>query len=314
MVRQSVTDQVRNFPFLCHFLANPSELISQTAFHIPQKQCQQLVNVYYDFDEVIVRELIGVKFKAINRKGLENLAEKTKRAQHTIKRINDNLRTIYQFATKIQDESISTKIQEEFLISKELARQYVSIIFLCVHKFESSKKRLANVTFRDFLEMGEEMSTNWCTTPQSDDKTIVDLRTFQLNKEFVDSLKALKPYFTKEIIEEYKQKIVIEFGENSKVEKELTAFLKNLIALAVSLGGREIKDYFVTLSEKILASLKERMEFESRPQARTLLRKIKETFNSLSLPADVKHKYQTHWNTFLTTVWACIRIFYGKKM
>ena len=312
MVQQSVTDQVRNFPFLCHFLSSPGELMSQTAFHIPPQKRQQLIEVYFDFDEVIVRELIGTKFKAINRKGLESLGEKTKKKQHTIKRVYENLRIVYQYASKIQDESISGSIQQNFSISRELAEQYVLIVFLCFHRFESSKKRLLNVRFKDFITMAALMANNWCNA-KSDSK-IGDLDSFQFDKDLVDSLKMLKPCFTKEVLEEYKQLIVAEFASISsekagKVEKELTVFLKNMIALSVTLQGKEIKDFFVTLAEKIRTSLKERMELNIK-EVRGLLRVTIASFDPLGIPPEIKQKVSDHWTRFLSTVGECVRVIY----
>ena len=312
MVRQSVTDQVRNFPFLCHFLASSAELNSQTAFHLPKDQCVQLVEVYFRIEEDIVRELLLTKLKLQNRKGMEVLAEKTKKTHHAVKRTHDNVRAIYQLSSKNREGSIVGHIQETFRISKELAEKYILISFLGFFRFDISKRSLVNVKTKHFMQMAQLMASNWCTFQPV---KIYELQNLQLNKQFGDSLRTLKTAVTRELVEEYKQLVLTEFSSVSadkvpKVEKELSLLLKNLLSLGATISHvKDFKDFFGSLIEKIKNLLKDRMELNIK-EVRGLIMVTIASFDPLHLPQEVKEETADSWPTFLKTIGECVRVIY----
>ena len=314
MTRQSVTDQVRNFPLLCHYLSSGTELKSQTAFHLPPDLCIQLVQVYFQIEETIIRELLGTKYKQQNRKGIEILSEKTKKPIHAVKRVHDNLRAIYQAISKSKGISLVGYLQDEFLITLDLAENYILIIFLCIHKFEVSKKKLINMKFKHFMQISQLMSLHWCGNQP--EKFISSLQTLQLNKNFVESLKVLKTAFTKDTIDEYKQIVMVDvpkisMDKASKIDKEFNTLIKNCLSLGVTLSQqKEFKDFFISLPEKIRNPLKERMELNIK-EVRGLLRLIIASFAPLNLPSEVKEEVSDYWALYLSTLGECVRVIYN---
>ena len=313
MVEQSVTDQVRNFTFLSYFLSTPCELATQTAFHLPTETTEKLMEVFYELEEVVARELLGSKFKLTGRKGLDTLIERTKRPPQVGKRVYDNLRNVYALVTKANEGTMGLveTVSHEFHVSRELAESYVGVVFLCLHRFETSKKRLQVLRYKDFLHIAKVMLLTWCCP--SPLANLSATNSLSIDKNLAESLRNLKQLFTREVVEEYKQLVLTEFGKSNpadrttRVEKELTAFLKALMVLSVTLGQKELKDFFVTLVEKLRVLVVDRMELR-RNGIRALCNVIIACFDPLSIPNDVKADSSNHWATFVSGISECLNL------
>ena len=302
MINELVIDQIRNFPLLCKYLGSPNEVRSQTSFNLTNKALRQLVGIFYEIDEIIIRELLGNKFKTTSRKGLEMLAEKISKPYQNIKRGHDNLRNVYKLVVEMRSENQEyiPMLQEKILISADLAERYIRIIFICYHRFETSKQRLLNVTLTHFILMAGVIMENLCLTSGK--------KSLELDKGLLETLKSFKTTFTKEAIEEYKNNVIAELKnlnaeKSQKIDREFGLLIKNIVSLAAKIAQiQKEKDFFLVLVEKIRQVVREKMELSTK-ELRCLFRVLIGVFNpSLGAPQ--------HWASFLKALNDCLRIIY----
>uniref|UniRef100_A0A8D0GT71 FGF1 intracellular binding protein n=1 Tax=Sphenodon punctatus TaxID=8508 RepID=A0A8D0GT71_SPHPU len=143
---------------------------------------------YYAFDEAFVREVLGKKLSKGTKKDLDDISAKTGVTLKSCRRQFDNFKRVFKAVEELRG-SLVENIQQHFLLSDRLARDYAAVVFFANSRFETGKKKLQFLTFEDFAFCAEQMIQNW-TLGAVD--TNVDDMDVDLDKEFLQDLKELK--------------------------------------------------------------------------------------------------------------------------
>uniref|UniRef100_A0A7S4FAM3 Acidic fibroblast growth factor intracellular-binding protein n=1 Tax=Chrysotila carterae TaxID=13221 RepID=A0A7S4FAM3_CHRCT len=182
-------EQWRLFAMLRPFLDDPSTLITQRRLRIPLGVRQLLVDTYYSFEDRVMRELLGKKPTSKVKRQLESHCERLNVSSQSCRRQFDNLQRIFTWTDEhdgtggagVSNERAiddsdgigggSTSLLAEhlcvaFLLSKPLAIRHVHVIFLCVHQFECSKRRLMFLSYADWEMCASLLLRHW-TDPAS---------------------------------------------------------------------------------------------------------------------------------------------------
>uniref|UniRef100_A0A8D0L5U5 FGF1 intracellular binding protein n=1 Tax=Sphenodon punctatus TaxID=8508 RepID=A0A8D0L5U5_SPHPU len=144
--------------------------------------------LYYAFDEAFVREVLGKKLSKGTKKDLDDISAKTGVTLKSCRRQFDNFKRVFKAVEELRG-SLVENIQQHFLLSDRLARDYAAVVFFANSRFETGKKKLQFLTFEDFAFCAEQMIQNW-TLGAVD--TNVDDMDVDLDKEFLQDLKELK--------------------------------------------------------------------------------------------------------------------------
>ncbi|KAK2500065.1 hypothetical protein MC885_010465 [Smutsia gigantea] len=166
------------------------------------QQCPLPLHRYYAFDEAFVREVLGKKLSKGTKKDLDDISTKTgitlkscRRQEGTllghiypVKSKFDNFKRVFKVVEEMRG-SLVDNIQQHFLLSDRLARDYAAIVFFANNRFETGKKKLQYLSFGDFAFCAELMIQNW--TLGAVDSQVDDM-DMDLDKEFLQDLKELK--------------------------------------------------------------------------------------------------------------------------
>lgn len=76
---------------------------------------------YYEFDNIIVRELLGKKLTTRLRKDLDDISERTTVPLKSCKRQYDNIKNIFK-AVEDSTGDLVKNIKTEFLLSEKLSK------------------------------------------------------------------------------------------------------------------------------------------------------------------------------------------------
>lgn len=105
-------------------------------------------------DDAVARELFGKKFNSRNRKDLDEVAEKTGVRLKSCRRQFDNIKRIFKAVEDIPGNTM-TNIKQQFLLPDELAQKYAAVVFIACLRFETTKRKLQYLNFRDFFECAQ---------------------------------------------------------------------------------------------------------------------------------------------------------------
>lgn len=250
-----VLDHYRLFINLEKMLKNPVQLAEQQIYQIDSETQKIIIDRYYRFDAVVVREVLGRKLSSRNRKDMEDVSEKTRVPLRSCRRQFDNMKRVFKVVEDLMG-SLVDNIQRHFLLPEDLAMQYAAIVFIANNRFETTKKKLSHLTFDDFVHCAEQMITNWsyssveCKGHQDMD---VDL-----DREFLQNLRDLKLFLEKDVIDEHRNLVlqVIKPSVSKKTYQDLEENFKNLSKAIINIAyglnhSKEARDIFIDLVEKI---------------------------------------------------------------
>ncbi|CAB4034881.1 Acidic fibroblast growth factor intracellular-binding, partial [Paramuricea clavata] len=216
---------------------------------------------YYEFDNTVVREILGKKLTTRLRKDLDDISERTSVPLKSCKRQYDNIKNIFK-AVEDSTGDLVNNIKTEFLLSENLSKSYACIVFMSYHKFETGKRRLSYLTFTDCAYCVEQMITNW--TINSSDATESDT-VLDMDKNFLQELRDLKIFSSdKDIADEHKRAVFTEL--KAKASKEIAKMydphVKNFDRILISIGAdlihqKDLKDIFLDLVEKFIEPCKQ---------------------------------------------------------
>lgn len=253
LLMSDTLDHYRTFQMLEKLLQNPNMLADQWTFQVEPKTQRMLIEKYYEFDDDVVREILGKKLSARNRKDLDEVSEKTSVTLKSCRRQFDNVKKVYKLVEDLRG-SLVQNIQTHFLLPEHLAKKYAAIVFITNNRFETGKRKLQYLTFDDFLHCANQMISHWScnsATSKSDD---VDV---DLDREFLQDLRELKMLLDKEHLEEHRSIVLRslkgKLSDKMYQEAETTfkSISRTLINIAYGLNhSREAKDIFVDLVEK----------------------------------------------------------------
>ncbi|XP_062503003.1 acidic fibroblast growth factor intracellular-binding protein-like isoform X2 [Corticium candelabrum] len=254
LLRLDTKDQFATFVMLEHYLQQPLRLDGQRIFQLPPNFQQELIQIYYSFDEAVVRELLGKKFSSRQRKDLDDIEEKSGVPLRSCRRQFDNMKRIYKAVEDVEG-SLVESICRLFLLPEVLARKYACIVFMTSCRFEVGKKRLAYLSFDDFAFCTHQMMEHWTSRSKGDAAVDLD-RTFL--RQIAD-LKGLMG--DKESLEQYRVLVASKLAVQEQMSKEAQSVIggnfRTLFKALLKIGeglihSKELKDFFSDLVEKFI--------------------------------------------------------------
>lgn len=162
LITSDVLDHYRTYSLLERVLHTPSKLSEQPSFQLEPQSRSLLIEKYYSLDDSVARELFGKKFNSRNRKDLDEVAEKTGVRLKSCRRQFDNVKRIFK-AVEEMPGNTATNIKQLFILSDELAQKYAAIVFIACLRFETTKRKLQYLNFKDFYECSQVCSVKFCT-------------------------------------------------------------------------------------------------------------------------------------------------------
>jgi len=265
-----------------------------------------LIEKFYEFDDDVVREILGKKLSSRNRKDLDEVSEKTLVTLKSCRRQFDNVKKVYKLVEDLRG-SLIANIRSHFLISEKLAKKYAAIVFITNNRFETGKRKLQYLTFDDFLHCANQMIAHWScnsATCRSDD---VDV---DLDREFLQDLRDLKMLLDKEHLEEHRsvtlRMLQGKLSEKMYVESESSfkTMSRTLINIAYNLNhSREAKDIFVDLVEKFIDPC--RQAKWSHCDLEVFLNVYTDAVHRMDVFKNLPH-LETVWERYMRTASSCI--------
>lgn len=254
-------DQFRMFEILQPYLQLPQIFTNQHLFQLSHSVKRALIRCYYAFDETVVREFLGKKLSAKNRKDLDNISEKTGISLKSCRRQFDNIKQVLRVVDD-HEGSLVENIKQHFLLPEDMAGVYASVVFISANRFETNKKKLSLFSFSDFTLCASEMINHWTAGSEGSHAVDDDL---ELDRGFLQDLHDLKLSMLGRIWVDRHLKLVLKDMRRKKlsapfiksVEQNFRALSKALVYLGSSLvHSKDLKDFFVDLVEDVIEPCK----------------------------------------------------------
>lgn len=216
LIISDILDQYRTFHMIEKLLPAPTQLSEQWTFQLTPTTQRILIEKYYDFDDSVIREILGKKLSGRNRKDLDDVADKTTVGIKSCRRQFDNVKRVYK-AVEDMSGNLSLNIQTNFLLPKFLAQKYAAVVYIANNRFETNKRKLQYLQFSDFLHCSTEMMNNWsCVNPECKyEETAMDI-----DREFLQNLRELRVLLEREALEEHKT-LVMRILKNKVSDRKL---------------------------------------------------------------------------------------------
>jgi len=249
-------DHFRLFVALETLLKNPPRFGEQTLYQIDCETQKTLIEKYYQFDDVVVRELLGKKLSTKDRNNLDDVNEKTRVPLRSCRRQFDNVKRVFKTVEEMPG-SLEKNIQTHYLVSDDLAKKYASIVFMANHRFETGKKKLMHLTFDDFMFSATHMITNWSySAAECDNHEDMDV---DLDRLFLQELRDLKMLTDKEWLDEQKNYVLIHLKASltrkklSDLDENFKSLSKSIINIAYGLNhSKDTRNFFLDVTEKMV--------------------------------------------------------------
>jgi hypothetical protein len=194
LIASDILDHYRTYSHLEKFLDAPQKLDSSLSFQLEKTTKMLIIDRYYSLDDSVSRELLGKKLSSKYRKDLDEISDRTLIKLKSCRRQFDNVKRIQKFLEEAQPAGSLLKIiQREFLLSEELARKYLVLVFVANQRFELSKKKLSYLNFKDFYDCANSIMNFW-TFQYQHTQEIEE----EFDKEFLLDLRELRCLFDKE--------------------------------------------------------------------------------------------------------------------
>lgn len=138
LVIADTLDQYRTFALIEKLLPCPAKLSEDWTFRMAESTKLTLVEKFYDFDETVMRAILGKQLSARSRKDLDEVSRKSGKSLKSCRRQFDNFKRIFKTIDGLPGNMV-TNIQNHFLLSDSLAQKYANHI--CYNRFELNKRR-----------------------------------------------------------------------------------------------------------------------------------------------------------------------------
>lgn len=200
VIISDILDQYRTFLLIEKLLFLPTQLPEQWTFQLTPTTQRILIEKYYDFDDSVIREILGKKLSGRNRKDLDDVSEKTLVSIKSCRRQFDNVKRVYKTVEDMTGNLIQN-IQTNFLLPENLAKKYAAIVYIANNRFETNKRKLQYLQFQDFLHCSTEMMNKWCCTniDCKYEETAMDI-----DREFLQDLRELRILLERDSLDEHK--------------------------------------------------------------------------------------------------------------
>ncbi|KAH1168238.1 hypothetical protein KIL84_003721 [Mauremys mutica] len=309
VLQSDTMDHYRTFHMLERLLHTPSKLIHQLHFQIPPSRQAMLIERYYAFDEAFVREVLGKKLSKGTKKDLDDVSTKTGITLKSCRRQFDNFKRVFKVVEEMRG-SLVENIQQHFLLSDRLARDYAAIVFFANSRFETGKKKLQFLTFEDFAYCAEQMIQNW--TLGAVDSNVDDMDV-DLDKEFLQELKELKAWGELAAGEPLVwgltslslcSLVCTSLRGKISVYNEMEANFKNLSRALVNMASKlihtkDVRDFFIDLVEKFIEPCKS--DKWTLNDLRLFLTQYMTSAHTLDA-----FRHQALWDRYMSTIKSCL--------
>ncbi|XP_071079950.1 acidic fibroblast growth factor intracellular-binding protein-like [Haliotis cracherodii] len=300
-------DNYRLFTSLEKLVKSPDKLRDQHIYQINADTQTMLIEKYYQIDAPVIREILGKKLNSRHRKDLDDVSEKTGVMLRSCRRQFDNVKRVFKTVEEMKG-SLVENIQTHYLLSGELARSYAAIVFITNNRFETGKKKLMYLEFKDFTLCANYMIANWsyssieCTEHEDMD---VDL-----DRDFLLQLRELKGLMEREYCEEHKGLLLrsmkgkVSDRAYSDMEANFKNYSKNILNIAYGLNhSRESKDIFLDFYEKLIEPCLQNNW--SRSDVEASLTAYKMAAASMEFIRGSPH-LQPVWERYMSTLRQCV--------
>ncbi|XP_054154174.1 acidic fibroblast growth factor intracellular-binding protein-like [Oppia nitens] len=306
LIISDILDQYRTFQLIEKLLPVPTQLSEQWTFQLTPTTQRILIEKYYNFDDQVIREILGKKLSGRNRKDLDDVSDKTGVGIKSCRRQFDNVKRVYK---TVEDMSgnLSLNIQTNFLLPTELAQKYAAVVYIANNRFETNKRKLQYLQFTDFLHCSTEMMTNWsCTDPDCKyEETSMDI-----DREFLQNLRELRILLEREAIDEHKT-LVIRILKNKVSDRKLAdidsmfkSLSRNVINIAYGLNhSKEIRDLYLDIVEKIIEPAK---SIKLTPNDMNALMVLYKESPQFMEPYKTNKELLSVWERFMNTFNSCV--------
>lgn len=316
MLLSDVQDHYRTFLMLEHLLKNPPKMSQQLQFQIAPGTRTMLIEKYYEFDPTVIREILGKKLSSRNRNSLDDVSDKTRVPLRSCRRQFDNVKRVFKTVEEMMG-TLPDNIKTHFHLSDSLAKQYAAIVFMANSRFETSKKKLAYITFEDFAFCANEMIVNWSYSSE-DCKDHKDMDV-DLDRDFLHGLRDVKLLAEKDQMDEHRTLVCkmihargkISPAANADMENNFRNYSKTIVNIAYGLNhSKELKDFFLDLVEKFTEPC--RSSGWTIADIKEFLQVYQETSCQLDFFNRQSPSVRRVWDRYMKTVTACIlRLFHS---
>nr|XP_045619370.1 acidic fibroblast growth factor intracellular-binding protein-like [Procambarus clarkii]XP_045619371.1 acidic fibroblast growth factor intracellular-binding protein-like [Procambarus clarkii] len=259
LLTSDTADHYRTFGMLEKLLLTPTKLAEEWTFQLEPAVQKMVIQKYYEFDDIVIREILGKKLSGRTRKDLDDVAEKTGVLLRSCRRQFDNVKRIFKQVDEMTG-SVVTNIQSVFLLPTRLAKKYAAIVFIINNRFETSKRKLNYLTFEDFSICASLMMSTWTTAgplvsgnnhaPDGRDDTdfdrdfLIELRDFKL---LLDREKEHRNVTLSHLRGKIPDRMCSEVENNFKV------YSRGIINIGCALNNsRDMRDFFVDAVERVV--------------------------------------------------------------
>ena len=313
-VHRHAEDQYRVFSLLEPHLRHPLQLAAQGKIPLSLAVREALLDGYYQFDEDVLRHVIGKKVTSKLVKEADDIAERTSRTPTSVRRQLSNLRSMFQcmMGGSAGGELVvglaSQIIMRNFLLPSELAERYTRLLCLCYNRVESSKKRLQALSFTDFDYFSDVFMAHFCERMTTGSNLAID-------HGLAAQLREIRTLLTagRDVSDEFKRRCLEHFQRNASskhvaaIDGRWSALLKNLLSIAQSLSQpKQFRGVIFSLTEKIVEPLRSRCQANAL-QASALFIALEMAFPDVSaIPHTSRQALNPSWKRFVDGVRLCV--------
>ncbi|KAL3278263.1 hypothetical protein HHI36_013600 [Cryptolaemus montrouzieri] len=304
LIASDVLDHYRTYSLLEKLLINPNKLQEQLAFQIEPLTRQLLIEKYYDFDDAVIRELLGKKLSSKHRKDLDEVAERTGVPLKSCRRQFDNVKRIFKMVEEMPGLLVQN-IQNLFYLPEELARKYACIVFVGCIRFETTKRKLQHLTFPCWKKCAEVIMDQWTYK-----QTGPEYYETEMDKEFLLELRELKVLGDKE--KEHKH-LVCTCVKSTMLQKNFIdldmnfrTYSRMILLLSSTLHrSRDMRNFFVELAQFIDLWKQSHLNYQDMEQ-------FLQAYSQTALEIDVFREpgLKTAWEKYMKVISECILTMY----
>ncbi|NP_001153419.1 fibroblast growth factor (acidic) intracellular binding protein [Nasonia vitripennis] len=302
LLASDVLDHYRTYSLLEKLLHTPTKLASeQLAFQIEPQTSQMLIEMYYEFNDSVARELLGKKLTSKNRKDMEEVAERTGVTLKSCRRQYDNVKRVFKTVEDLPG-SLVTNIKQHFLLPEELAKRYAAVVFIACLRFEMNKRKLQFLTFPDLHHCANSMMTLWTYRYTGSEYFDTDL-----DREFLLELPECRTLLENE--KHHKHLVCIKLKPMlleriyQDMDLNFRTYSRAIIGIACNLHRtRELRFFFYELVEKCIEP------WRQASWSHTDLRNFLAVFTQCALDMDVLRESDLRdaFERFMKVVTSCL--------
>ena len=217
-----------------------------------------MIDLYYTFDEPVIREILGRKLSGKDRKDLDDVSEKHNLSIKSCRRQFDNIKRILKVVDDFEG-SLVDNVKKRFCIKESMAQSYALLVFMCHNRFETGKKKLTHLSVADFTSCANFMIQRW-TSRSGESRNLVD-DDLELDRDFLHELHDLKLNLIDRVWIDHHQKYIMRDLKRKhcpywllrSVETNFKMFSRNLTTMGASLiHSKDLKDFFIDIVEKLI--------------------------------------------------------------